>query len=140
MGQHDTSSLGGIVHNSRLRKELPIEGLKVFKQSGDYQGTEDADADAMTQFAACILRAEPNSAEQAELLDRFDCLRREIPPPGNAFVRGLQKSVKENIAAQLKRALGADRHAAGAVASAVQPRFSPITLSPALRRAWFRAR
>jgi hypothetical protein len=61
MGQHDTSSLGGIAYNSRLRKELSIEGLNALRRSGDYQGTEDADADAMTQLLARILATE-NSA------------------------------------------------------------------------------
>jgi hypothetical protein len=52
MGHHDTSSLGGIINNPRLLGELPIEGPNVLRQSGNYQGTEDAEADAMKQLAA----------------------------------------------------------------------------------------
>jgi hypothetical protein len=71
MGQHDTSSLGGIIYTPRLLGELPVEGLNVLRQSGNYHGTEDANADAMNQLAARILRAEPNSDEQAEMLDHL---------------------------------------------------------------------
>jgi hypothetical protein len=107
MGQHDTSSLGGIAYNSRLRKELPIEGLNVLRQSGDYQGTEDADAGAMILLGASILKTE-NSAKRAKLLDQFDRLHREVPsvPSGNRFVRYRRMLMKDRIAVGLERALG----------------------------------
>jgi hypothetical protein len=104
MGQHDTSSLGGIIYNPRLLGKLPVEGPNVLRQSGNYQGTEDADADAMKQLAVRILRAEPNSAEQAELLDQFDQLRRE-EPLGSSDVKARRKLEKERIFSDLQGAL-----------------------------------
>jgi hypothetical protein len=84
LGQHDTSSLGGIAYNFRLPSELAVEGRNVLGQSGNYRGTEDVDADAMTRFGMQILAAKPNSAERTELLIGFYRLRREVPRESRA--------------------------------------------------------